>query len=117
MGTACSRPTRVHALRPPAHEPGSPWIMYTEENTDVVYYYNFRTGDYTYDERVCDWHLVLREGVSWWYNVRTGESRWNPPTTPTPLEPSMDAILRYVTTMGNSPVASATDLPVATVMA
>ena len=117
MGGTCGRSARVQALRPPENEAGSPWVMYTEEGTDAVYYYNFRTGDYTYDERVCDWHLVLRDGVSWWQNARSGESRWDPPSAPTPMEPSMDAILRYVSTMSRSPVVHATDLPVATVVA
>ena len=90
--------------------------MYKEEGTDTVYYYNYRTGDYTYEERVCDWHLVLSDGVSWWQNARSGESRWDPPSAPTPLEPSIDAIFRYMSTMSQTPVAHITDLPVATVV-
>ena len=117
MGSSCSRPTRVHALRPPADEPGSPWVMYTEDSSEIVYYYNFRTGDYTYEEKVCDWHLVVMENLSWWHNVRTGETRWDPPGAPTPLEPSLDAIVRYVANATQAPLVNATDLPVAAVVA
>ena len=54
---------------------------------------------------------------NWWHNVRTFESRWDPPTTPTPVEPSIDALLRYVATMSQAPVASTGELPVAALVA
>ena len=117
MGGACTRSSQVHASPPPLEEPGSAWIAHTEED-GTVYYYNYRDGSYTYEPQHCDWSRICDDwhDHAWWYNARTRESRWDPPAIPTPLEPSIDALLRFVLTMRNAPVHDVGDLPVATIV-
>ena len=63
-------------------ESSSPWLEYQDENGNV-YWYNYMTGNYTYEPQRCDWSYETYEdafdGV--WYNRITGEMRNMPPVS------------------------------------
>ena len=80
MGSACSTP-RV-APSGPDGEPGSAWTQW-EDGDGNMYYYNFRTGNYTYEPKECDWYEMRDENDQlYWMNVATGETSWNGPCQP-----------------------------------
>lgn len=85
MGSGCSSPSVVVPALPTV-EPGSPWILWSDDE-DIEYYYNFRTGAYTQEERQCDWHQCYDEYNSayYWANSATGETSWNGPCQPPEL--------------------------------
>ena len=105
MGSGCSS-NRAVAVVPgdeppvPASDPGSPWIQWADDD-DVAYYYNFRTGSYTHEEKPCDWYQYCDEaGNVYWANHVTGETRWTgpcqPPALPLLFQAMHDVLERYV---------------------
>lgn len=80
MGSACTTPRIVPSE--PDGEPGSAWTQW-EDGDGNIYYYNFRSGNYTYEPKQCDWYEMRDEhDQSYWMNVATGETSWNGPCQP-----------------------------------
>ena len=77
MGSGCST-VRVS----PEGDPGSAWTQW-EDGDGNIYYYNFRSGNYTYEPKECDWYeMVDDDGESYWMNMVTSETSWNGPCQP-----------------------------------
>ena len=80
MGSACTTP-RIVPSRPEG-EAGSAWTQW-EDGEGNVYYYNFRTGNYSYEIKQCDWYeMVDDNGQHYWANIATGETSWDGPCQP-----------------------------------
>ena len=83
MGSGCST-SRVTRIVPgePDGEPGSAWTQW-QDGEGNVYYYNFRTGNYSYETKQCDWYEIVDEdGQPYWANIVTGETSWDGPCQP-----------------------------------
>tara|TARA_B100001094_G_C17880342_1_gene646572 strand:- start:213 stop:551 length:339 start_codon:yes stop_codon:yes gene_type:complete len=66
----------------PQGEPGSAWTQW-EDGDGQIYYYNFRTGNYSYDRKECDWYEMVDDaGQSYWMNLVTQETSWDGPCQP-----------------------------------
>ena len=77
MGSACTTPRIVPTQ--PQGEPGSAWTQW-EDGDGQIYYYNFRTGNYTYEIKECDWYEMVDDaGQSYWMNLVTQETSWEVP--------------------------------------
>ena len=95
---------------------GSSWIMFQDDNGDH-YWFNFETGNSTYEEQQCDWVCDVETNIygDLWRNVVTGEMRPSPPTA---ISVGEAAILQALTSLAEaSSAGQLPSVPVATAVA